>query len=53
MARAGSEIRIDADRGEIFVDGQAFQAEPVPGFVRELQDAGGLVPWARRRTHAA
>lgn len=53
VARAGSEIRIDADRGEIFVDGQAFQAEPVPGFVRELQDAGGLVPWARRRTHAA
>jgi 3-isopropylmalate/(R)-2-methylmalate dehydratase small subunit len=52
-ARPGSAIRIDVEGGEIRVDGQAFQAERVPGFVRELQDAGGLVEWAQRRTHAA
>ena len=34
------------------VDGETFQAEPVPGLVRELQDAGGLVEWAQRRTRA-
>jgi 3-isopropylmalate/(R)-2-methylmalate dehydratase small subunit len=49
----GAAIRIDTDSGSIAVDGQTFQAEPVPGFVRELQDAGGLVEWAQRRTHAA
>jgi 3-isopropylmalate/(R)-2-methylmalate dehydratase large subunit len=45
-------IRIDTDSGSIAVDGQTFEAEPVPGLVRELQDAGGLVEWAQRRTHA-
>jgi 3-isopropylmalate/(R)-2-methylmalate dehydratase small subunit len=47
-----STIRIDTDSGSIVVDGETFQSEPVPGFVRELQDAGGLVEWAQRRTHA-
>jgi 3-isopropylmalate/(R)-2-methylmalate dehydratase small subunit len=49
---SGSTIRIDTDGGSIDVDGQTFEAEPVPGFVRELQDAGGLVEWAQRRTRA-
>ncbi len=49
----GSQIRVDTDSGEVAVDDKTFQAEAVPGFVRELQDAGGLVPWAQRRTGAA
>jgi 3-isopropylmalate/(R)-2-methylmalate dehydratase small subunit len=52
-ARPGSTIRIDARSGQVAVDGATFQAEPVPPFVLELQDAGGLVPWARGRTRAA
>jgi 3-isopropylmalate/(R)-2-methylmalate dehydratase small subunit len=52
-AEPGSTVRIDTDTGSIAVDGQTFQAEPVPELVRELQDAGGLVEWAQRRTHAA
>lgn len=51
-ARPGSRIRIDVDEGEVEVDGERFRAEPVPRFVLELQDAGGLVPWARQRTGA-
>lgn len=51
-ARPGSHIRIEAATGEVMVDGTAHRAEPVPDFVLELQDAGGLVPWARRRTAA-
>ncbi|MGN6870782.1 MAG: 3-isopropylmalate dehydratase small subunit [Solirubrobacteraceae bacterium] len=47
---SGSPIRIDTDSGSIDVDGQTFQSEPVPGFVRELQDAGGLVEWAQQRS---
>jgi 3-isopropylmalate/(R)-2-methylmalate dehydratase small subunit len=50
---SGSLIRIDTDSGSIEVSGGTFQSEPVPGLVRELQDAGGLVRWAQRRTHAA
>jgi 3-isopropylmalate/(R)-2-methylmalate dehydratase small subunit len=49
---SGSSIRIDTDTGSIAVDGQTFRVEPVPHLVRELQDAGGLVEWAQRRTHA-
>jgi 3-isopropylmalate/(R)-2-methylmalate dehydratase small subunit len=49
---SGSPIRIDTDSGSIDVGGETFQAEPVPGLVRELQDAGGLVEWAQRRTRA-
>ena len=51
-ARPGSHILVDDATGEVVVDGTVHRAEPVPDFVRELQDAGGLVPWARRRTGA-
>jgi 3-isopropylmalate/(R)-2-methylmalate dehydratase small subunit len=49
-ARSGSRVRIDTETGEVVVDANAFRAQPVPRFVLELQDAGGLVPWARLRT---
>jgi 3-isopropylmalate/(R)-2-methylmalate dehydratase small subunit len=49
-ARPGSSIRVDVRSGAVAVDGESFRAEPVPGFVLELQDAGGLVPWARLQT---
>jgi len=51
-ARSGSRIAIDPRSGEIEVDGERFQADPVPPFVLELHDLGGLVPWAQRRTAA-
>jgi 3-isopropylmalate/(R)-2-methylmalate dehydratase small subunit len=51
-AHSGSRITIDTDSGEVEVDGKGFDAEPVPRFVLELQDAGGLVQWARVRTGA-
>jgi 3-isopropylmalate/(R)-2-methylmalate dehydratase small subunit len=51
-AHSGSRITIDTDSGEVEVDGKGFDAEPVPRFVLELQDAGGLVQWARLRTGA-
>jgi 3-isopropylmalate/(R)-2-methylmalate dehydratase small subunit len=51
-AHSESRITIDTDSGEVEVDGKGFDAEPVPRFVLELQDAGGLVQWARLRTGA-
>jgi 3-isopropylmalate/(R)-2-methylmalate dehydratase small subunit len=50
---SGSTVRIDTDSGSVVVDDRTFQAEPVPDLVRELQDAGGLVEWAHRRTDPA
>src|SRR5262245_5099393 len=44
-AARGSAIRIETDDGTIEVDGQVFSARPLPPFVRELLQAGGLVPW--------
>jgi 3-isopropylmalate/(R)-2-methylmalate dehydratase small subunit len=48
-AEPGSRIHIDTQSGEVEVDDKRFQARPVPGFVLELQEAGGLVHWARGR----
>ena len=46
-AAPGSSIRVDADSGEVEVDGRRFQAEPPHPFVREVAGAGGLVGWVR------
>ena len=48
-ARAGSQIRIDTETGEIDVDGAHYTAPPMPSLVGELQAAGGLVPWTAQR----
>jgi 3-isopropylmalate/(R)-2-methylmalate dehydratase small subunit len=48
-AGSGSRIRIDTDAGLVEVDGRRFEASPIDPFVLELQQSGGLVPWARER----
>jgi len=51
-AGSGSRIRIDTDTGLVEVDGRRFEASPIDPFVLELQESGGLVPWARGRLSA-
>jgi 3-isopropylmalate/(R)-2-methylmalate dehydratase small subunit len=48
-AQPGARIRIDADAGEIEVEGQTFRAPPVPAIVAEVRAAGGLIPWTKER----
>lgn len=48
-ARRGSAVRITTEGGTIEIDGRAFTAQPLPAFVAELLDAGGLVPWIGER----
>jgi len=48
-ARPGSSVRITTETGTIEVDGRAFVAQPLPDFVVELLNAGGLVPWIGER----
>ena len=47
----GDVVRVDADAGAITDEttGQAFTAQPFPPFIREIIEAGGLVPrWKAR-----
>ena len=39
-----SEIRIDVDGGEVVVDGQQFETEPISPFMQDMLSSGGLVP---------
>ena len=48
-ATRGSSVRITTESGTIEIDGRAFTAGPLPAFVAELLDAGGLVPWIGER----
>src|SRR5690554_4656863 len=45
--RDGDTIMVDVDGGFIEVDGKRFAIEPVPGFLKRIVEAGGLVAYAR------
>lgn len=51
-ARSALRLRIDTETGLIEVDGRPFQARSTDPFVLELQQSGGLIPWARGRIRA-
>lgn len=53
--REGDEIEIDAGSGSIrnLTTGEQYRAEPIPPFMQELIDAGGLVEWTKKRIRAA
>lgn len=44
-----SEIRVDVDGGEVAVDGERFETEPIPPFMQDMLASGGLIPWGRER----
>jgi len=48
-ARDGSRIRVNLATGEIELDGSVYRAEPMPEFMRNLLESGGLVEYGRRR----
>lgn len=45
-ARPGDEIFVDAGAGKVTVDGSEFPANPVPPFMLDMLERGGLVSWA-------
>ncbi|MBN1584379.1 MAG: 3-isopropylmalate dehydratase small subunit [Anaerolineae bacterium] len=49
--RAGQKLTVDLEQGTISnVDtGATFQAEPYPPFLLSIIDAGGLVPYTRKK----
>ncbi len=48
-AKPGSEISVDAAVGKVIVDGKEFVATPVPPFMLEMLERGGLIPWAQHK----
>jgi 3-isopropylmalate dehydratase small subunit len=38
-------VAVDLDAGVVTVDGQEFASAPMPDFMRQMVDAGGLIPW--------
>lgn len=46
----GERIAFDAVAGTVTrADGAVLRAEPIPGFLRDMVDAGGLLPQLKRR----
>jgi len=43
----GDTITVDIDGGFIEANGKRFDVEPVPGFLKTIVEAGGLVAYAR------
>ena len=45
------EIEIDADKGTIksLTTREEYQANPIPPFMQELIDSGGLIEWTKRK----
>ena len=51
-ASAGSQISVDPDAGTVDVDGAVYEAPPLPKFMLEMIESGGLVNWAQQRLNA-
>jgi len=53
--KEGEIIEIDADKGIIknLATGEQYTANPIPPFMQELIEAGGLIEWTKRRMKGA
>jgi 3-isopropylmalate dehydratase small subunit len=47
-ARQGQSIRVDTVSGRVELDGRVCQAEPLPAFIQEIIDMGGVTDWVKR-----
>ncbi|MDD1770156.1 MAG: 3-isopropylmalate dehydratase small subunit, partial [Methanomassiliicoccales archaeon] len=46
----GESVEIDTEKGTIRISaGRELRFKPLPAFLRDILDAGGLVPYARKR----
>lgn len=52
-AEPGATLGLDLEAGTVAVDGRSFTTQPLPPFMREMVDAGGLVAWMRQQPERA
>ncbi len=52
--KQGDELEVDAEAGAIrnLTSKKEFKAKPIPGFMRDLIEKGGLVEWTREKIKA-
>ncbi len=52
---AGEEVEVDVSAGVVrnVSKGQTFETEPLPDFITDIVERGGLVQWVRHRVEAA
>lgn len=48
----GEEVEVDTEKGVIRTKGGQFPVKPIPPFMNELLEAGGLVEWTKKRLKA-
>lgn len=53
--KEGNIVEIDADKGIIknITSGEAYTAKPIPPFMQELINSGGLIEWTKKRLKGA
>ncbi len=53
--RTGDRLRVDADAGEVvdLTQGRRFAIQPLPPFMKDLLEAGGLMPYIARQREQA
>jgi 3-isopropylmalate/(R)-2-methylmalate dehydratase small subunit len=49
---SGQQVTVDTETGEIRIGERVFTARPIPPFILDMVEAGGLVEAARRRERA-
>jgi len=49
----GDQLRIDAEAGQIFdaTAGTSLQAQPLPDFMKDILQTGGLIEYVKKRLH--
>ena len=47
-AKPGQRARVDTASGEIAIDGRVFRTHPMPQFIQDIIEEGGLTPWVKR-----
>ena len=45
--RDGSRISVDLEKGTVETEGRIYRVNPIPAFLQEIIDAGGLVGYAK------
>jgi len=48
-AARGDEISVDVAAGKVVVAGKDFTAPPLPPFMLDMLERGGLIPWAQNK----
>src|SRR5262245_8110020 len=47
-AQQGQAIQVDTVTGKVLLDGREYNAEPLPAFIQEIIDMGGVTPWVKQ-----